>query len=124
MADGSPWPLGVTDPVTGGELDRMALSGGGIATSGRDYRRWLQHGTPRHHIIDPRTSRSAETDVLSVTVVAPSAKVAEVAAKAALILGSRGGLDWIEARPPLAALVVLESGRAIRSTRWREHTWR
>ncbi|HET9492640.1 MAG TPA: FAD:protein FMN transferase [Chloroflexia bacterium] len=124
MADGSPWPVGVTDPVTGGELDRMALSHGGIATSGRDYRRWLQDGTPRHHIIDPRTSRPAETDVLSVTVVAPNARQAEVAAKAALILGSRGGLDWIEARPPLAALVVLESGRAIRSTRWREHTWR
>jgi thiamine biosynthesis lipoprotein len=124
MADGSPWPVGVTDPVTGGELDRMALSHGGIATSGRDYRRWLQDGTPRHHILDPRTSRPAETNVLSVTVAAPSARAAEIAAKAALILGSRDGLDWIEARPPLAALVVLESGRVHRSERWRDHTWR
>jgi thiamine biosynthesis lipoprotein len=124
MADGSPWPVGVTDPVTGGELDRMALSHGGIATSGRDYRRWLQDGTPRHHILDPRTLLPAATDVLSVTVVAPSARQAEVAAKAALILGSRDGLDWIEARPPLAALVVPESGRVLRSERWREQTWR
>jgi thiamine biosynthesis lipoprotein len=124
MTGGSPWPVGVVDPITDGQLDLVALSFGGIATSGRDYRRWPQGDTWQHHILDPRTSRPAETDVLSVTVVAPSAQQAEVAAKSALILGSRDGLDWIEARPPLAALLVLERGRIVRSGRWHDHTWK
>ena len=124
MAGGAPWPVGVTDPITDGQLDLVALSGGGIATSGRDYRRWLRGDTPQHHILDPRTSRPADTDVLSVTVVAPSTREAEVAAKAALILGSRDGMAWVEVRPQLAALAVLEGGRVLRSTRWQEYTWK
>jgi thiamine biosynthesis lipoprotein len=123
MHDGSPWPVGVADPVTGGHLDLVALNDGGIATSGRDYRKWVHDGTLQHHILDPRTGRPADTDVLSVTVAAPSVREAEVAAKAALILGSRDGMDWIEVRPPLAALFVLENGRVLRSERWREHLW-
>jgi thiamine biosynthesis lipoprotein len=83
----------------------------------------VHDGTPQHHILDPRTGRPADPDVLSVTVAAPSDREAEVAAKAALILGSRDGMDWIEVRPPLAALFVLENGRVLRSERWREHLW-
>jgi thiamine biosynthesis lipoprotein len=70
-----------------------------------------------HHIIDPRTARPARTDVLTATVVAPTATEAEAAAKALLIQGSRAGLAWIEARPSFAALVVLEDGRIRRSRR-------
>ena len=70
-----------------------------------------------HHILDPRTGRPAETDVLSATVAGPSAVRAEMAAKAALILGSRAGLAWLEARPEMAGLLVLENGHVLRSAR-------
>jgi thiamine biosynthesis lipoprotein len=124
MADGSPWPIGVADPTElDGQIELLLLQSGGVATSGRDYRRWRQGGSWQHHIIDPRTGRPAITDVLSATVVAPSAREAELAAKTALIQGSRGGLAWIEARPSLAALLVLESGEVIRSRRLERFTW-
>jgi thiamine biosynthesis lipoprotein len=61
--------------------------------------------------------------VLSATVVAPSAREAELAAKAALILGSHAGLAWIEARPSLAALLVLDSGEHLRSRHLERFTW-
>src|SRR3954468_21726688 len=93
MADGSPWPIGVADPSDhDGQIELLLLESGGVATSGRDYRRWRQGGSWQHHIIDPRTGRPAVTDVLSATVVASSAREAEMAAKVALILGSRAGL--------------------------------
>ena len=38
---------------------------------------------------------------------------AEMAAKTALILGSQDGLKWIETRPELSALLVLETGDVI-----------
>jgi thiamine biosynthesis lipoprotein len=124
MADGSPWPIGVADPSElDGQIELLLLESGGVATSGRDYRRWRQGGSWQHHIIDPRTGRPAVTDVLSATVVAASAREAEMAAKTALILGSHAGLAWIEARPSLAALLVLENRRIVRSQRLERYTW-
>lgn len=111
---GEPWIVGVADPLhPDQDLATLAVSGGGVATSGRDYRRWRQGGAWQHHLIDPRTGRPAETDVLSATVVGPSAGAAEVAAKAALILGSQAGRYWLEQRPHLAGLLVLEDGRPV-----------
>ena len=95
----------------------LLLGQAGAATSGRDDRRWPRAGAWHYHILDPRTGRPAETDVLSAAVVAPSAYQAEVAAQVRLILGSVVGMDWLEHRPTLAVLLVLESGQVIRS-RW------
>lgn len=115
-ADGSPWPVGVFNPFGGPEpLCTLALSGGGVATSGRDYRKWSRNGVPRHHIIDPRTGESARTDVFTATVIAPTARRAEAAAKAALILGSAHGLAWLDSRPDLAGMLVLEDRRIVYS---------
>lgn len=122
--DGSPWPIGVADPCAPDEqIDLLLLAQGGVATSGRDYRRWRQNGSWQHHLIDPRTLRPAITDLLSATVVGPSAAECEVAAKVVLLLGSRDGLGWLEAQPALAGLVVLEDGSVIRSRRLEAYRW-
>ncbi len=119
QADGQPWPVGVADPHHPDEtLEVLLLGRGGIATSGRDYRKWKQGAIWKHHIIDPRSGQPAETDVYTATVLAPNAMEAEVAAKVLLVLGSRLGLEWIENRPGLAALVVLEDGRRMASSRF------
>ncbi len=118
MADGNRWRIGVADPMDPErDLALLMIGEGAVATSGRDYRRWERNGKRQHHIIDPRTGRPAETDVLTATIVAPSATAAEMAAKVTLILGSRTGLEWIEAQSDLAALLVLEGGDVVRSTR-------
>jgi thiamine biosynthesis lipoprotein len=117
-ANGAPWPIAVADPLNpDSDLEMLMIDHGGVATSGRDYRRWLRNGKWQHHIIDPRTGAPAETDVLSATVIAPTTTAAEVAAKVALILGSQKGLQWIETRSDLAGLLVLEDGRIARSGR-------
>jgi thiamine biosynthesis lipoprotein len=125
QADGSPWPVGVADPLDPeAQLDLVMLWRGGVATSGRDYRRWRKDGRWQHHIIDPRTGFPAQTDVLSVTAVAPSARMAETAAKTALILGSLDGLRWLDERPELAGLIVLDDGSTIPSRKWLDNVWR
>ncbi|RPI96214.1 MAG: FAD:protein FMN transferase [Chloroflexi bacterium] len=121
-ADGSPWPIGVTDPFQPREeIERLFLNACGVATSGKDRRRWTRNGVLQHHIIDPATSQPAETDLLRVTVVAPDVMEAEAAAKAAFILGSRVGLEWIEARPRLAALFILDNGEILYSDKMEEY---
>jgi thiamine biosynthesis lipoprotein len=122
LRDGTGWPIGIDAPL-GLELPPdtplalIDLRAGGIATSGRDYRRWQQNGTWQHHLIDPRSGTPADTDVLAATVIAPTASEAEIAAKVALLLGSADGLAWLDARPALAGLLVRETGEVLPSRR-------
>lgn len=123
--DGTPWPIGISDPFGLKEhLGLLLLAEGGIATSGRDYRRWQQQGIWQHHIIDPRTAQPARTDVLTATVTGSDATTAEVAAKVVLILGSQDGLDWLETHPELAGLLVLENGSTVESSRLSHYLWK
>lgn len=116
------WQIGVSDPfVPESDFEILKLKRGGVATSGRDRRRWSQNGQPRHHIINPYTGQSAETDVMTATVVAPTVMEAEAAAKAVLILGREEGLKWIESDPVLAGIIVLENGNTLYSQRMADY---
>lgn len=118
-ADGSPWTIGIENPCEGmqPELPLLQIPRGAVATSGRDFRKWTHAGKAAHHLIDPRTALPAVTDVLTVTTVAPTIFQAEVAAKVALLLGSRKGMKWLEMHDVLAALFVLEDGTVLKSAR-------
>jgi thiamine biosynthesis lipoprotein len=125
MSGGGRWPIGMANPLAPDEaLEVLMLEGGAVATSGKDYRKWQVNGEWKHHILDPRTGQPAETDVLSATVIAPTACEAEVAAKIAFIKGSRDGMAWLEDQPQLAGLLVLEDGTVLRSSRVEEYVKR
>jgi len=87
-----------------GEFD-VALPGGGsvrvtrggLATSGTTKRRWLRAGTWQHHLIDPASGRPAESPWEQVTVSAGTCLQADVAAKAAFLLGPDGPA-WLDKR--------------------------
>ena len=111
-AEAQPWLIGIDDPFqVGRSLGTLRLGRCGVATSGRDYRRWTQNGAWKHHIIDPHTAEPAETDVVSATVIAPTVLEAEMAAKALLILGRQAGETWLAAQPGLSGLMVTEDGQ-------------
>ena len=116
MSNGDPWPIGIADPFhPEDEIETLFLSVGGVATSGKDRRRWTRNGAIQHHIIDPSTHKPAETDLLTVTVIAPDVLKAEAAAKASFILGSHDGLEWLEARADLAGVFILDNGQLLRT---------
>lgn len=119
-----PWLVGIENPLdSNADLGTLKLGRCGVATSGRDYRRWKQAGVWKHHIIDPRTGQPAETDVLSATIIAPSVLEAEMAAKVVLILGSRPGLEWLNAHLDYAGMLVTENGRVIYSSSFENYLW-
>jgi thiamine biosynthesis lipoprotein len=118
LANGEPWKIGVSNPFEKDtDFETLKLNRCGVATSGRDRRRWNQNGLPRHHIIDPQTGQPAETNVMTATIVAPTVMEAEAAAKAVLILGGEEGPKWIESDPSLAGIIVLENGHTSYSQR-------
>jgi FAD:protein FMN transferase len=123
-ADGSPWPIGVLNPFQPDQpFETLKIERGGVATSGKDYRRWLRDGKWQHHLIDPRTGLPAQTDVLSATVIAPTTVEAEIAAKVIAICGSEEGLAWLEEQPGYAAIIVREDGRAVYSAQMNQYVW-
>ena len=106
------WPIAIARPWP--ETEGLALIGvtrGGVATSGRDYRRWIRDGQVQHHIVDPRTAQAAQTDIISVSVSAASAFEAEVMAKHLLILGSQSSQMWAQRQADVGVCMVLESGQ-------------
>jgi thiamine biosynthesis lipoprotein len=105
-----PWRIDVADPRAPGALaGRLVLSGGGVATSGRDIRRFGP-GRSLHHLIDPATGEPAEPGPLAVTVVAPHAAEAEAHATALAISSPADARVHVAANPQIAALVVPHEG--------------
>lgn len=108
------WPVAVPTPRA---VHLVRLERGGVATSGTARRRWQRGGRAMHHLIDPRTGRPAFTGLWSVSVAAATAAVAEVAAKAAFLLGPADGADWLERRA-LAGLFVPLGGAPLAAGAW------
>ncbi len=117
LLDGSPWMIGIRDPFNvDTDMGVMPVLQGGVATSGSDYRHWQQDGKRRHHLIDPRSGVSAETDLIQVTVLAPTVMQAEMAAKTIFILGSKAGVSWLEQHPAFFGILIQKDGTINHST--------
>ncbi|MEU3979974.1 FAD:protein FMN transferase [Streptomyces sp. NPDC026672] len=108
---GRPWRVGVSDPLRPGGLAAVISAAGAdelaVATSGTAER--------GDHIVDPRTRKSAVTDLVAVTVVAPTLTWADCWATAAFAMGSRAGLTWLESLPDVEALLIT-AGDEVRCT--------
>ncbi|MFB9347181.1 FAD:protein FMN transferase [Streptomyces heliomycini] len=108
---GRPWRVGVADPLRPGGLAAVVSAAGAselaVATSGTAER--------GDHIVDPRTGRSAVTDLVAVTVVAPRLTWADCWATAAFAMGSRQALAWLESLPDVEALLIT-AGDEVRCT--------
>ncbi len=105
--EGGTWPVGVE--TADGDLT-LELTGGGLATSGRDRRRWRRNGEELHHLIDPATGMPSPSDLLRVTVVATDAVEAEVWAKALYIAGEDEAVREADMRG-LPCVLVTADGR-------------
>ena len=92
---GEPWSVGIRHPREESSLiDTMHVTNTAVCTSG-DYEKRSATNADVHHIMDARTGESVG-ELASVTVVAPSAMVADALATAAFALGPMKGLDFLE----------------------------
>lgn len=94
----------------------VTLTRGGLATSTTTVRAWRHDGQRVHHLIDPRTGRSAAGPWRTASVHADSALAANVASTAAIVHGERA-LGWLAARG-LAARLVAQDGAIVTTSGW------
>jgi thiamine biosynthesis lipoprotein len=91
-AEGIPWRIGIRHPRHDDEVvDVLSLSEGALCTSGDYERRSAQGG----HILQPKT-QSPVAALISVSVLAPSAMLADALSTAAFVLGPKSGLEFLE----------------------------
>jgi FAD:protein FMN transferase len=111
--EGGPWRLAIADPRNPGEtLGVLELEAGGVATSGRDSRRFGPNRS-LHHLIDPATGSPARFGPLAVTVVGPDAVQAEANATALAVTAIADAGVYVEARPDIGAVLVPDEGDSV-----------
>ncbi len=119
---GRGWRLGVEDPLTPGRfVSVVEIEGGSLATSSRLKRQFSSDdGQKTHHLMDASSGMSMESDVLTVTVLAPTAWQAEVIAKVGFVKPPAEFLHFAK-KLGVRAGVVSEDGRWLRSSDWPEY---
>jgi thiamine biosynthesis lipoprotein len=106
---GQPRQVQVEDPFEGEPIRSLQVGDGGVATSGITRRSWTsQDGTHAHHLLDPATGAPAFTGVIQATALAPTAFLADVHAKWALLSGP----ELAPLRLPHGGVLVLADGSA------------
>jgi thiamine biosynthesis lipoprotein len=107
---GRPWMVGIRDPRRkDGMAALLPLADAAISTSG-DYERYFEvDGIRHHHIINPRTGKSA-TGVHSVTIIGPDGVTTEGLTKSVFIMGVGPGMKLVESLPGIEAVIIDDAG--------------
>jgi thiamine biosynthesis lipoprotein len=112
---GRPWNVGIRDPRRSGAVVAvLPLADTAISTSG-DYERYFEEdGVRYHHIINPKTGKSA-TGVRSVTVIAPDGITTEGLTKSVFVKGPKEGMRLIESLKGVDAIIIDDTGHMLYS---------
>lgn len=103
------WRVALRDPF-GEATDVMGVftlhDGDTVTTSGTYERCFTKDGVTYHHILDPKTGLSAQTDLVSATILCNSALSGDALSTICILLGSEEGMALIEKLPDVEALLV------------------
>lgn len=107
------WTVGIRNPL---HLDRrlgeLRLYDQALGTSGAQFQSFRHRGRRYGHILDPRTGWPAE-GVLSATVVAPTAALADGLSTAFYVMGAESAMAWCRSHPGIATVVVCPGSHGV-----------
>lgn len=119
---GRPWTIGVDMPEDGNmELGGKGLvgiwqgngSGCGVVTSGNYRKFYIKDGRKYSHTIDPRTGYPVNHTLLSATIVAPDATLADAYATYCMVIGLDEAKRFIESLDELEGYLVYADGESM-----------
>jgi len=122
--DGQPWTVAIVNPLNKNKAFALVpVSDRAVATSG-DYEKYVMFDGVRYaHIINPKTGYPA-TGIISVSIFAPKAELADALATAVFVMGIDAGLDRINQLPGIEAVIVDDKGGVHTSNRIELHTYK
>lgn len=113
------WSVHVTDDhraPASAPGQRIAIQGGGLATSSVAVRRWRHEGRTAHHIIDPASGAPTDSPWRTVSVAAVDCADANIASTAAIVRGE-SAREWLEGLG-LPARLVRHDGTVVTVGGW------
>ncbi|MCB9426738.1 MAG: FAD:protein FMN transferase [Flavobacteriales bacterium] len=113
--NGKEWKIALTNPLDKNKVFALLpVSDAAVVTSG-NYEKYITFNGKRYtHIIDPRTGYPS-TGVISVTVFAPKAELADALATSVFVMGKETGLDRINQLPNVECVLIDEEGKIFTS---------
>lgn len=108
------WPVGIGNPLfTKKRLGTVLLKDKAMSTSGSNIQFFRHEGRRYGHILDPRTATPVE-GMLSVTVFADSAAVADALSTAFFVLGVENAQKCCDNLPSVGAILMPFPSRGAR----------
>lgn len=113
--NGEDWKVAITNPMNKNKVFALLpITNGAVVTSG-DYEKYVRIDNVRYaHIIDPRSGYPAK-GIISVTVFAPKAELADALATSIFVMGKEVGLNRIEQLPNVECIIIDDKGNIITS---------
>ena len=111
---GKGWSIGIDNPVDGNNTpgadikDVWTSDGGshGVVTSGNYRKFYVRDGKKYSHTIDPRTGYPVTHNLLSATVIAPSAWEADALATWFMVIGFEQACTFLDSHPEIQACLI------------------
>ena len=109
--DGKEWTIAITNPLYKEEVFAvLPVSDKAVVTSG-DYEKFVEFDNTKYsHIIDPRSGYPAK-GIISVSIIAPSAELADALATSVFVMGTETGIDRINQLPDVECIIIDEKGK-------------
>jgi thiamine biosynthesis lipoprotein len=108
--DGSPWTVGIVNPMNKEKVfSWFSLEHDAVVTSGNYEKFTLIDGERFSHIIDPRTGIPSK-GILSSTIFANKAELADALATATFVMGVESGMFLIDQLPNIEAILIDDKG--------------
>ena len=109
--NGKPWTVGIADPDQSTlPFSTLNISNMAIATSG-SYEKYVTIGGKKYsHTIDPITGLPV-SGIKSVSIIAPSAELADALATPVMVMGVKVGLDLINQLKYVACIVIDDNNK-------------
>lgn len=113
--NGSEWKVAITNPLNKNKaFALLPINNSAVVTSG-NYEKFVNFNGIRYsHIIDPRTGYPS-SGIISVTVFAPKAELADALATSVFVMGKDTGLDRINQLPNIECIIIDDKGNIIKS---------
>jgi len=113
--NGSEWKVAITNPMNKNKVFALLpITDGAVVTSG-NYEKFVNfNGTRYTHIIDPRSGYPS-SGIISVTVFAPKAELADALATSVFVMGKEAGLDRINQLAKIECIIIDDKGNITKS---------
>lgn len=104
--DGKPWTIAIADPdQSDSPFSTLTISDMAVATSGNYEKYAIIDGKKYAHTIDPKTGLPV-SGIKSVTIICPSAELADAMATPVMVMGVKVGLNLINQLPKMACIII------------------